>query len=120
LSDDTTNAHPATQTATGKPGEISVRQIAIDGQSLRARGHEFRHSTLEGSGEGTRRDGDPIERVYHAASGGTRAPDGFGWRRVLASYVHLHFASAPDLVSVLVARAAEYRRERRAIEIGTR
>jgi poly(3-hydroxyalkanoate) depolymerase len=35
LSDDTTNAHPATQTATGKPGEISVRQIAIDGQSIR-------------------------------------------------------------------------------------
>ena len=97
--------------------EVAAR---IDGQSLRARGHEFRHSTLEGSGEGTRRDGDPIERVYHAASGGTRAPDGFGWRRVLASYVHLHFASAPDLVSVLVARAAEYRRERRAIEIGTR
>jgi poly(3-hydroxyalkanoate) depolymerase len=35
LNDATTNTQPATQTATGKPGEISVRQIVIDEQSLR-------------------------------------------------------------------------------------
>jgi poly(3-hydroxyalkanoate) depolymerase len=35
LSDTTTNTHPVLQTVTANPGEISVRQIAIDGQSLR-------------------------------------------------------------------------------------
>lgn len=36
MSDIATNARPSAQIVTGKPGEITVRQIAIDGQSLRA------------------------------------------------------------------------------------
>lgn len=35
MSDIATNARPSAQNVTGKPGEIAVRQIAIDGQSLR-------------------------------------------------------------------------------------
>lgn len=35
MSDIATNARPSAQIVTGKPGEITVRQIAIDGQSLR-------------------------------------------------------------------------------------
>ncbi|WP_208867041.1 hypothetical protein [Bradyrhizobium sp. AS23.2] len=35
MNDTTTNTQPATQTVTGKPGEISVQQIVIDEQSLR-------------------------------------------------------------------------------------
>lgn len=35
MSDIATNARPSAQIVTGKPGEIAVRQIAIDGQSLR-------------------------------------------------------------------------------------
>lgn len=43
MSDIATNARPSAQILTGKPGEITVRQIAIDGQSLRvaiSRGRE--------------------------------------------------------------------------------
>ncbi|WP_210338528.1 poly(3-hydroxyalkanoate) depolymerase [Bradyrhizobium commune] len=35
MSDIATSARPSAQIATGKPGEITVQQIAIDGQSLR-------------------------------------------------------------------------------------
>ena len=36
--------------------------------------------------------------------GAEAVPEGYTWRNVLASYVHLHFGSAPQLAASLVAR----------------
>ena len=36
--------------------------------------------------------------------GAEAVPEGYTWKNVLASYVHLHFGSAPQLASSLVAR----------------
>jgi cobyrinic acid a,c-diamide synthase len=70
---------------------------------LRLRGHQFRYSTLEVPAEVARvyavrrRRGGPAEREGYAAGG------------LLASYVHLHFASCPAAAEGLVAACAAAR-----------
>lgn len=64
-----------------------------------ARGHEFHYSTLEAAGE--------TPSLNEAQGfGGARKSDGFASRSVVASYVHLHFASNPRLAHRLVKAAA--------------
>jgi cobyrinic acid a,c-diamide synthase len=70
-----------------------------------ARGHEFHYSTLDAVPEG-------IARVWSLEgrhAGGERA-EGYVVHRALISYVHLHFASNPELPRAFVAACEVARR----------
>src|SRR5437667_124971 len=65
-----------------------------------ARGHEFHYSTLDPVPAG-------IERVYRVAQRGAPArAEGYLVGRTLMSYIHLHFASNPELPRAFVAACA--------------
>ncbi|HVA64815.1 MAG TPA: cobyrinate a,c-diamide synthase [Terriglobales bacterium] len=60
---------------------------------LRARGHEFHYSRLVGD--------QPHAPAHQDAAG---KPEGFHLNNVVASYIHLHFASCPLLPAMLRSR----------------
>jgi len=65
-----------------------------------ARGHEFHYSTLDPVP-------DDVERVYRIAGrGATARAEGYRVGRTLMSYVHLHFASNPELPRAFVRACA--------------
>jgi len=68
----------------------------------RARGHEFHYSTVEEM---------PlhIARRYRVRTLAGERAEGYGLRNVLASYIHLHFASCPRLAERFVAACADFR-----------
>jgi cobyrinic acid a,c-diamide synthase len=80
--------------------EVETRADSILGPAqTRFRGHQFRHSTLEGVDGGNR-----IDRVYNVAPrwGGAPFAEGYRVGNVLASYVHAHWASNPAVAAALV------------------
>jgi len=83
-------------------GYVQVGIALGDGPQLGARGHEFRHSTLEGASAAG------VETAYEVrdARGGPVRREGYRLGGTLASYVHLHFGSCPELPRRLLARAA--------------
>lgn len=46
-------------------------------------------------------------RLHPRGGVGVPSPEGYSWKNVLASYVHLQFASNPDIVSALITRCQE-------------
>lgn len=67
-----------------------------------ARGHLFHHSELVGSAA--------VDYCYRVTtSRGDQSGEGYQAGNVLASYVHLNFASAPGLAAALVARCSDFR-----------
>jgi cobyrinic acid a,c-diamide synthase len=80
--------------------EVETRADSILGPAqTRFRGHQFRHSTLEGVD-----GGDQIDRIYKVAPrwGGAPFAEGYRVGNVLASYVHAHWASNPAVAAALV------------------
>jgi cobyrinic acid a,c-diamide synthase len=68
-----------------------------------ARGHEFHYSEL-----GTLPD--TIDRLYRVTRQGVElAGEGYTYRNSLASYIHLHFGSNPDIVPAFVAACKAHR-----------
>ncbi len=88
---------------------LGYQEVTLAADSLlgpagaKARGHEFHYSEIV-SGQ------DSLARLYRltARRGGKEASEGFIINNVLASYVHLHFASNPDLPRHLVAACRGY------------
>ena len=80
---------------------------ALGPAGAQARGHEFHYSEIAAvsPGNGLRED------LYQAWGRAGPAPGarGYGLGNVLASYVHLHFGSNPDLASALVEACAAWR-----------
>jgi cobyrinic acid a,c-diamide synthase len=70
-----------------------------------ARGHSFHYSTIDGVPD--------LACAYRVRStlSGIEAPEGYVVRNLLASYIHLHFLSNPDLTASFI-RAASVSRER--------
>jgi len=80
--------------------EVETRADSILGPArTRFRGHQFRHSTLEGA-EGEER----IDLIYNVAPrwGGAPFAEGYRVGNVLASYVHAHWASNPTAAESLI------------------
>jgi cobyrinic acid a,c-diamide synthase len=89
--------------------EVETQRPTVLGPAgLRIRGHQFRYSSLEGA---------PVEglayRVRRRRDSATHG-EGYGDGRLLASYVHVHFASNPLAAEGLVASCRRFRDERGA------
>ncbi len=99
---------------------LGYREVTTSGASwlprLDARGHEFHHSTLDETTVPA-----AVERLYSVRDprSGVVVREGFSTGRVLASYVHLHFGSAPGFAPALVAAASDARRAAVAVRGGT-
>jgi len=80
--------------------EVETRADSILGPAhTRFRGHQFRHSTLEGADKV-----DRIDRIYNVAPrwGGAPFAEGYRVGNVLASYLHAHWASNPAVAEALI------------------
>jgi cobyrinic acid a,c-diamide synthase len=73
-----------------------------------ARGHEFHYSEIVGEPIG-------VPRLYRLTPrrGGAAVSEGYSEKNVLASYVHLHFASNPEVARNLVASCRAYKEKLR-------
>ena len=69
-----------------------------------ARGHEFHYSEIVGEPDG-------VPRLYRLTPrrGGAAVSEGYSKKNVLASYVHLHFGSNPEVARHLVASCRAYK-----------
>lgn len=80
--------------------EITAEKDSILGPAgAMARGHEFHYSAIQQeAGQ------QPIPSIYTMTGrkGVIDAPEGFTAHRTLGSYVHLHFASQPDIARAFV------------------
>jgi cobyrinic acid a,c-diamide synthase len=97
----------------GMPAPLAIGYVEVTttggllGAGHRARGHVFHHSAISGDHEAA--------RSYELQTPhGERSREGYGVGNVLASYVHLHFASDPTLASSLVDRCRAHGRARAA------
>ncbi|WP_272701036.1 cobyrinate a,c-diamide synthase [Desulfovibrio sp. Fe33] len=85
--------------------EIATREATILGPAgTVARGHEFHYSSLQEDGAP-----DALHPVYSMSGrkGRIDAPEGFVTRNTLGSYVHLHFASNPEIARSFVRLCIE-------------
>lgn len=79
-----------------RPAALGYREVIPVGLlgpgAPRARGHEFHYSRLE-------REGETEPAHWAIAPDGSQAREGFHVGNVVASYIHLHFASCPELIN---------------------
>lgn len=94
--------------STRMPAGLSIGYVEIDttgglfGEGQTARGHLFHHSEVTGE--------PSADRCYTVRSTrGETSHEGYSAGNVLASYVHLHFSSAPELPAAFVARCVAHR-----------
>jgi cobyrinic acid a,c-diamide synthase len=85
--------------------EVTLAAAGLLGPAgTRARGHEFHYSEMVGEPIG-------LPRIYRLTSrkGGEAVAEGYSEHNVLASYVHLHFSSNPEVARNLVASCRAYK-----------
>ena len=94
--------------STRMPAPLKIAYVEINttgglfGRGNTARGHLFHHSEISGEPRAT--------RCYDVqTSHGDQIEDGYQIGNVLASYVHLHFASEPALATAFVDRCQNFR-----------
>ncbi len=91
---------------------LGYREITLTAAGLlgpagsRARGHEFHYSEIVN-------EAGAIQKLYRVTprQGGEPTAEGFCYKNVLASYVHLHFGSNPEVARHLVACCRRYKEE---------
>jgi cobyrinic acid a,c-diamide synthase len=89
---------------------LGYREITLTAPGLlgpagtKARGHEFHYSEIVGGP-----DGPPRLYQITARQGTETATEGYCLKNVLASYVHLHFGSNPEVARQLVRRCQDYK-----------
>lgn len=108
LDDSTYELCGALPLGTRMPAGLSIGYVEVnttggifdEGQT--ARGHLFHHSQIIGK--------PAVDRCYtvRSARGGT-SDEGYAAGNVLASYIHLHFSSAPEMSAAFTARCHAYR-----------
>ncbi len=68
-----------------------------------ARGHEFHYSEMEEMP-------DAVERVYRVNKNGKDlGTEGYRYKNCLASYIHLHFGSCPEVAVAFVEKCRKFR-----------
>jgi cobyrinic acid a,c-diamide synthase len=85
--------------------EVTLAAAGILGPAgTKARGHEFHYSEMLGEPIG-------VSRLYRLTprKGGEALAEGYSQHNVLASYVHLHFGSNPEVACNLVASCRRYK-----------
>ncbi len=85
--------------------EVTLTAAGLLGpQGTTIRGHEFHYSEMVGEPTG-------VPRLYRLTfrKGGEPVAEGYCAHNVLASYVHLHFGSNPDVARNLVASCRAYK-----------
>jgi cobyrinic acid a,c-diamide synthase len=87
-------------------GYVEVRTTGgLFGEARTARGHLFHHSEIMGE--------PMLARCYHVRSArGDTSDEGYSDGNVLASYVHLHFSSAPAFPAAFVEGCQTFRSAR--------
>jgi len=78
--------------------EVKITDGSFFASGMRARGHEFHYSELDGNLDSKH----GIKKVYQVSAKGKNAAEGFLYKNCLASYVHLHFGSNPAIARRLV------------------
>jgi len=88
---------------------LGYREITLRGESILgpsgavARGHEFHYSEMEEMPPA-------VERLYQVHKGQSDlGTEGYRHKNCLASYIHLHFGSNPDMATALVAACEKYK-----------
>lgn len=88
---------------TRMPAGLSIGYVEVHttggifGEGKAARGHLFHHSQITGE--------PAVDRCYTVRSArGATSHEGYCAGNVLASYIHLHFSSAPELPAAFIAR----------------
>jgi cobyrinic acid a,c-diamide synthase len=67
-----------------------------------ARGHEFHYSETEDMPE-------QVERVYRLSKNGSElGSEGYRYKNCLASYLHLHFGSCPEIAATFVGNCRKF------------
>jgi cobyrinic acid a,c-diamide synthase len=92
---------------------LGYREVTLMANGLlgpagtRARGHEFHYSEIVSEPE-------QLPRLYQltARRGGKAVQEGYTVNQVLASYVHLHFGSNPEVARHFVDRCQRYKEKR--------
>ncbi|OGR31170.1 MAG: cobyrinic acid a,c-diamide synthase [Desulfobacca sp. RBG_16_60_12] len=93
---------------------LGYREVTLTADSLlgpegtTARGHEFHYSEIVSEPDG-------VPRLYRLTPrrGGAAVNEGYGEHHVLASYVHLHFGSNPEVARHLVETCRAYKEKLR-------
>ncbi len=94
--------------STTMPGALKLAYVEVEtsgglfGPGQKARGHLFHRSEISGD--------QLTSRCYQLRTGrGDHGEEGYHYLNVLASYIHLHFASNPGLAGALVDRCEAFR-----------
>jgi len=72
-------------------------------EGWRFKGHEFRWSDIEVSGE--------IVKTYLTKKKEERKLEGYAFKNLLASYIHLHFSAKPQVVERFVMKMKKFKEE---------
>ncbi|MDD2337330.1 MAG: cobyrinate a,c-diamide synthase [Geobacteraceae bacterium] len=87
---------------------LGYREVELNSDSIFGpagtivRGHEFHYSEMEEMPQ-------EIERLYEVRKNGTViAAEGYRYRNCLASYLHLHFGSCPEIVDAIVKNCVTF------------
>ena len=83
--------------------EVELLADSVIGEKgTRARGHEFHYSEMEEMPAG-------VERLYRVSRKGVvLGSEGYRYKNCLASYIHLHFGSAPEIAQSFVTNCRAY------------
>jgi cobyrinic acid a,c-diamide synthase len=90
--------------------EVALRQACLLGEPpLTLRGHEFHYSEIvEGEGGESGANGLGFSYEIRGRRDGKVRREGFGVGSVLASYIHLHWGSAPEAPATFVKHCARF------------
>ncbi len=90
---------------------LGYREVELSGDSILgpagtiARGHEFHYSEMEEMPE-------EVKRLYQVRKNGTViAAEGYRYRNCLASYLHLHFGSCPEMAGAFVKNCFTFKND---------